>query len=38
MMLLASVDPVLPRIEHVSLAAEPDFEETFVHCMGFPER
>lgn len=37
MMLLTSAEPALPAIEHVSLAAEPDFEEMFVHCMGFPE-
>jgi uncharacterized 2Fe-2S/4Fe-4S cluster protein (DUF4445 family) len=27
---------VASRIEHVSLAAHPDFEEIFVNCMNFP--
>jgi uncharacterized 2Fe-2S/4Fe-4S cluster protein (DUF4445 family) len=27
---------VAARIEHVSLAAHPDFEQIFVDCMNFP--
>jgi uncharacterized 2Fe-2S/4Fe-4S cluster protein (DUF4445 family) len=26
------------RIEHVSLAAHPDFQDIFVECMNFPRR
>ena len=29
-------ETVAARIEHVSLAAHPDFEEIFVECMNFP--
>jgi uncharacterized 2Fe-2S/4Fe-4S cluster protein (DUF4445 family) len=29
-------DAIAARIEHVSLAAHPDFEQVFVDCMNFP--
>jgi uncharacterized 2Fe-2S/4Fe-4S cluster protein (DUF4445 family) len=32
----ARAEAVAARIEHVSLAAHPDFEEIFVNCMNFP--
>src|SRR5207247_9526058 len=32
----ARADSVARRIEHVSLAAHPDFEQLFVDCMNFP--
>jgi uncharacterized 2Fe-2S/4Fe-4S cluster protein (DUF4445 family) len=32
----ALADEVARRIEHVSLAAHPDFEQIFVDCMSFP--
>ena len=32
----ARADRVAARIEHVSLATHPDFEEVFVHAMNFP--
>ncbi len=32
----ARAQAVAGRIEHVSLAAHPDFEEIFVNCMNFP--
>ena len=32
----ARADSVAGRIEHVSLAAHPDFEQIFVDCMNFP--
>ena len=32
----ARADSVARRIEHVSLAAHPDFEQIFVDCMNFP--
>lgn len=35
-MLLLSGAPSLPKIEHISLAADPEFEDTFVDCMAFP--
>jgi hypothetical protein len=28
----------LPRIHHVSLAADPNFQHEFAHCMTFPGR
>ncbi len=34
----ARADAVAARIEHVSLAAHPDFEQIFVDCMNFPRR
>ena len=35
-MLLLTGEPVLPPIEHVSLAADPGFQEEFAACMSFP--
>jgi uncharacterized 2Fe-2S/4Fe-4S cluster protein (DUF4445 family) len=32
----ARAEAVAARIEHVSLAAHPDFEDIFVSCMNFP--
>ena len=32
----ARADTLASRIEHVSLAAHPDFEEIFVNAMNFP--
>ena len=37
MLLLAREDPALPPVEHVSLAADPGFQDEFAVCMGFPE-
>lgn len=37
MLLLAGAEPVFPKIEHVSLAADPGFQEEFAACMTFPE-
>lgn len=34
--LLATGEPVLPIVEHVSLAAEPGFQDAFVDSMNFP--
>ena len=34
--LLSVEEPALPRIEHVSLASEPQFQEEFATCMDFP--
>lgn len=34
--LLATGEPVLPIIEHISLAADPGFQDEFVASMGFP--
>jgi len=31
-------EDIARRIEHVSLAAHPDFEQIFVDCMNFPRR
>jgi hypothetical protein len=28
---------VLPVIEHVSLAADPGFQDEFANCMSFPQ-
>jgi uncharacterized 2Fe-2S/4Fe-4S cluster protein (DUF4445 family) len=36
MLLLAGKDPALPPIEHVSLAALPEFQDEFANCMTFP--
>ncbi len=35
-MLLLSGEPPLPPIEHISLAADPAFQNEFAACMGFP--
>jgi uncharacterized 2Fe-2S/4Fe-4S cluster protein (DUF4445 family) len=32
----ARADEIAGRIDHVSLAAHPDFEQIFVDCMNFP--
>jgi uncharacterized 2Fe-2S/4Fe-4S cluster protein (DUF4445 family) len=34
----ARANDIAGRIEHVSLAAHPDFEQIFVDCMNFPRR
>jgi len=34
----ARADDIARRIEHVSLAAHPDFEQIFVDCMNFPRQ
>ena len=36
MLLLAGKAPALPPIEHVSLAALPEFQDEFANCMTFP--
>jgi uncharacterized 2Fe-2S/4Fe-4S cluster protein (DUF4445 family) len=36
MLLLAQQESALPPIEHVSLAAEPTFQDEFASCMTFP--
>lgn len=36
-LLLSDVEPYVPSIEHVSLAADPDFQDEFSSCMTFPE-
>ena len=38
MLLLADHEPQLPPIEHVSLAADPAFQDEFANCMAFPEQ
>jgi uncharacterized 2Fe-2S/4Fe-4S cluster protein (DUF4445 family) len=38
MLLLAASPLTLPRIHHVSLAADPNFQHEFAHCMTFPGR
>jgi uncharacterized 2Fe-2S/4Fe-4S cluster protein (DUF4445 family) len=37
MLLLSNGEPALPRIEHVSLAAEPAFQHEYANYMTFPE-
>jgi uncharacterized 2Fe-2S/4Fe-4S cluster protein (DUF4445 family) len=37
-MLLATGEPVLPIIEHISLAADPSFQDEFVDSMSFPSQ
>jgi uncharacterized 2Fe-2S/4Fe-4S cluster protein (DUF4445 family) len=37
MLLLATGEPALPQIEHVSLAADPAFQNEYADCMTFPE-
>jgi uncharacterized 2Fe-2S/4Fe-4S cluster protein (DUF4445 family) len=32
----ARAEAIARRVEHISLAAHPDFEQTFVDCMNFP--
>jgi uncharacterized 2Fe-2S/4Fe-4S cluster protein (DUF4445 family) len=36
-LLVSPEEPGLPRIEHVSLAADPGFQDEYVTCMTFPE-
>ncbi|MDR3750555.1 MAG: ASKHA domain-containing protein [Terracidiphilus sp.] len=36
-LLLSAEEPALPRIEHVSLAADSGFQDEFANCMTFPE-
>ncbi len=36
-MLLLAEEPPLPPIEHISLAADPAFQDEFASCMSFPE-
>lgn len=38
MLLLAEYEPILPNIEHVSLAAEPGFQDAFMDCIAFPKK
>lgn len=35
-LLLSVGEPALPKIEHVSLAAEPGFQDEFANCIAFP--
>lgn len=37
MLLLSANRPPLPPMEHIALAADPDFQDQFVSCMSFPE-
>ncbi len=37
-LLLSAEEPPLPTIEHVSLAADPGFQDEFARCMAFPDR
>jgi uncharacterized 2Fe-2S/4Fe-4S cluster protein (DUF4445 family) len=36
-LLLSYDEPALPTIEHVSLAADPGFQDEFANCIAFPE-
>jgi len=36
MLLLAGREPTLPPVHHVSLAADPAFQDEFANCMTFP--
>jgi uncharacterized 2Fe-2S/4Fe-4S cluster protein (DUF4445 family) len=36
-LLLSAGVPALPKIEHVSLAADPGFQDEFANCIAFPE-
>jgi uncharacterized 2Fe-2S/4Fe-4S cluster protein (DUF4445 family) len=36
-LLLSAGVPALPKIEHVSLAADPGFQDEFADCIAFPE-
>jgi hypothetical protein len=36
-MLLAAGEPALPPVEHVSLAADPDFQDEFANSVAFPK-
>ncbi len=37
MLLLSAEEPPLPKIEHVSLAADPAFQDEYANCMTFPD-
>jgi uncharacterized 2Fe-2S/4Fe-4S cluster protein (DUF4445 family) len=37
MLLLSENEPPLPNMEHMALAADPDFQDEFVNCMNFPD-
>jgi uncharacterized 2Fe-2S/4Fe-4S cluster protein (DUF4445 family) len=37
MLLASKADSALNAIEHVSLGADPDFQDTFLDCLQFPE-
>jgi uncharacterized 2Fe-2S/4Fe-4S cluster protein (DUF4445 family) len=36
-LLLSAGEPALPKIEHVSLAADPGFQDEFAECIAFPK-
>ena len=36
-LLLSASEPVMPRIEHISLAADPNFQDEFAACIAFPQ-
>jgi uncharacterized 2Fe-2S/4Fe-4S cluster protein (DUF4445 family) len=36
-LLLSATEPSLPNIEHVSLAADPEFQDEYANCMTFNE-
>jgi uncharacterized 2Fe-2S/4Fe-4S cluster protein (DUF4445 family) len=38
MLLMAANEPILPNIEHVSLAADAGFQDAFMDCIVFPEK
>jgi uncharacterized 2Fe-2S/4Fe-4S cluster protein (DUF4445 family) len=38
MLLLAENEPILPNIEHVSLASDSGFQDAFMDCIAFPKR
>jgi uncharacterized 2Fe-2S/4Fe-4S cluster protein (DUF4445 family) len=35
-LLLAATEPAMPPVEHISLAADPGFQDEFANCMTFP--
>jgi uncharacterized 2Fe-2S/4Fe-4S cluster protein (DUF4445 family) len=35
-LLLSAGEPAVPAIEHISLAADAEFQDEFVNCMTFP--
>jgi uncharacterized 2Fe-2S/4Fe-4S cluster protein (DUF4445 family) len=35
-LLLSASEPFLPKVEHVSLASDPGFQDEFINCMSFP--
>ncbi len=38
MLLLQTQNPILPHIDHISLAADPSFQDEFAACMTFPNQ